>query len=81
MENNLCHQHSAIEQKLEDVSETAKMATAFFKWTVATFVIVALAVVGFLWHGQSMIADKVDGLTRQVIKLETKIDYYTDKDK
>jgi hypothetical protein len=73
-ENNRCKEHTGIEHEISNLKDTVKeqwkvistMATAtMVKWVVGIFILISMAVVGFLWKGQTDLSNKIE------VKMET----------
>ena len=74
IENNRCKEHTGIEHEINNLKDTVKeqwkvistMATAtMVKWVVGIFILISMAVVGFLWKGQTDLSNKIE------VKMET----------
>ena len=73
-ENNRCKEHTGIEHEIANLKDTVReqwktistMATAtMVKWVVGIFILISMAVVGFLWKGQTDLSNKIE------VKMET----------
>ena len=73
-ENNRCKEHTGIEHEIANLKDTvteqrktiSTMATAtMVKWVVGIFILISMAVVGFLWKGQTDLSNKIE------VKMET----------
>lgn len=88
IENNRCKEHTGMEHEITNLKETVKeqwrtistMATAtMVKWVVGIFIVICMAVVGFLWQGQLALTDKIEVKMEKVNSAvqEIKIDMNT----
>lgn len=87
-ENGRCKEHTGIEHEIANLKDTVKeqwktistMATAtMVKWVVGIFIVVSMAVVGFLWRGQAALSEKIEVKMEKVNSAvqEIKIDVNT----
>jgi hypothetical protein len=92
VENNFCKQHSGVEEVLsilkenqEDILKTLpECIRAKTLWTfLSIFIVLFLAVIGFLWNGQSAIGGKVDLNQKEIVGIikanEEKSEAYREK--
>jgi hypothetical protein len=87
-ENDRCKEHTGIEHEISNLKDTVEkqwkvistMATAtMVKWVVGIFIVVSMAVVGFLWQGQAALSNKIEVKMEKVNSAvqEIKIDVNT----
>lgn len=74
VESKVCAEHSKLSGELEDLKNSNPLSGKTAMWLFGMFILISMAVVGFLWHGQTAIWGRVDAGHKETMGAITELD-------
>ena len=81
MVNELCKEHSGLEEKIMSIFQELQALRGLIKWSIGIFITISIAITGFLWSGQNTLWSASYQGDKEIVSEMAKQDRENDQDR